>query len=238
MISQNTSFLLFAIFLLRAAALPGPLRVASIFSSITSELDNISLGDCSLRGLELPISDTKDKLPEPSPHLDLKYITFGRGTQNYSCSSSESLHHSNEPSTPVAIGAAATLFDASCIASQSLPLLHELPAVIGQTPLKSLALMIEALTLSTNTSNLIIGEHYFNAMGDPFFDLKMSGSDTWLAGKKDASVSAPTRVSHASGKNETDVPWLKLDCKDCNGVKVRHTFPYGLSTTSRHGTNK
>ncbi|KAJ5388083.1 hypothetical protein N7509_010624 [Penicillium cosmopolitanum] len=79
--------------------------------------------------------------------------------------------------------------------------------------------MAEALTLTTNSSNLIIGEHYFNAAGDPFFDLSMSGSDAWMACKKDASVSAPTRVSRISGKDESDVPWLKLDCKDCKGVK-------------------
>lgn len=206
--------------LLEVSALPGPLRLASIFSHITTELDNISLGNCSLKEVTLPTNYTKINLPEPSPHLDLKYIALGRGTQNYSCFATESSHSSKMSSTPVAVGAVATLFDASCIASQSMTLLHELPTIIGQTPLGSLTLMVEALTLSTNSSNLIIGEHYFNAAGDPFFDLSMSGSDNWMACKKDASVNAPTRVSRVSGKDESDVPWLKLDCKDCKGIRV------------------
>lgn len=216
-----TFLILLSTCFLEACALPGPLRLASTFSRIATELDTITLGNCSLQGIELPINYAKVKLPEPSPHLSLRYITIGRGTQNYSCSSTDTSHHSKKPSTPIAIGAAATLFDVSCIASQSVTLLHELPAVVGHTPLSSLAFMVEALTLSTNTSNLIIGEHYFNTAGDPFFDLKMSGSDAWMAAKKDASVNAPTRASHTPGKDKSDVPWLKLDCKNCKGVKVR-----------------
>ncbi|CAI7564180.1 unnamed protein product [Penicillium manginii] len=216
-----TPLILLTTCLLGASALPGPLRLASTFSRITTELDNISLGNCSLQNVTLPMNYTKIKLPEPSSHLDLKYIALGRGTQNYSCSSTEGSHSSKKSAIPVAVGAVATLFDASCIASQSVTLLHELPAVIAQTPLGSFALMVEALVLTTNSSNLIIGEHYFDAAGDPFFDLSMSGSKDWMACKKDASVSAPTRVSRISGKNESDVPWLKLDCKDCKGVKLR-----------------
>ncbi|KAJ5596515.1 hypothetical protein N7450_002973 [Penicillium hetheringtonii] len=202
-----------------AFALPGPLRLASTFSEITAELQNITLGNCSLKGVDLPIKNTKIKLPGPSPHLDLKYVVLGRGTQNYSCSSSEFARHPKKSSTPKATGAVATLFDASCLASQSLNLLHEFPAMMGHTTLGSLAFLAEALALSTKTSNLIIGEHYFNAAGDPFFDLRSSGSDTWIVSKKDASVKAPARVLRPSGKNDSDVPWLKLDCKDCKGVK-------------------
>ncbi|KAJ5983713.1 hypothetical protein N7481_005812 [Penicillium waksmanii] len=225
--------------LLGVSALPGPLRLASTFSRITTEFDNISLGNCSLNIVTLPMNYTKTKLPEPSPHLDLKYIALGRGTQNYSCSSTESSHSSKKSATPVAVGAVATLFDASCIASQSVMLLHELPAVIAQTPLGSFALMVEALTLTTNSSNLIIGEHYFNTAGDPFFDLNMSGSDAWMECKKDASVSAPTRVSRISGKDESNVPWLKLDCKDCKGIKevYRVMTVGGVAPTTCAGQN-
>ena len=203
-----------------AFALPGPLRLASTFSEITTELQHITLGNCSLKDVELPINDTKVNLPEPSPHLDLKYVVIGRGTQNYSCNFGESVHHPKKSSTPKATGAVATLFDASCIASQSSSLLHEFPAIMGHTTLGSLAFLAETLALSTKTSNLIIGEHYFNAAGDPFFDLRLSGSDTWIVSKKDASVNAPTRRSQPFGKEGSDVPWLKLDCKDCKGVKV------------------
>lgn len=214
-------------------AIPGPLRLAATFSRISNELDHISLGNCSLKDVTLPLNDTKAKLPSPSPGLNLKYIALGRGTQNYSCPSSTDSHQSRDASKPVAIGAAATLFDASCLASTSISLLHELPAVIGRAPLGSLAFLAELLGLTTNSSSLIIGEHYFNAAGDPYFDLKLSGSDTWIITKKDTSVTAPKRVSHIDGDNgDDDVAWLKLGLKDGHGIKVRTELVLGICCPS------
>lgn len=205
--------------------LPGPLRLAATFSRISNELDHISLGNCSLANVTLPLNDTKARLPDPSSGLNLKYISLGRGTQNYSCPSSTDSHQSPDTSKPVATGAAAILFDASCIASVYISLLHEMPAVIGSAPLGSLALLAEILSYTTNSSNLIIGEHYFNAAGDPYFNLKLSGSDTWIITKKDASVTAPKRVSHIAGDNgDQDVAWLKLGLKDGHGIKVRAEY--------------
>lgn len=206
------------------SVLPGPLRLAATFSRISNELDHISLGNCTLANASLPLNDTKKELPKPSTGLKLKYIALGRGTQNYSCPSSTNSHYSRETNEPVATGAAATLFDASCIASMSLTLLHEMPAVIGQAPLGSVALLGELLSVTTNSSNLIIGEHYFDAAGDPYFSLKLSGSDTWMSTKKDASTMAPKRVSRITGDNgDQDVAWLKLSSKEGHGVKVRYT---------------
>ncbi|KAJ5089676.1 hypothetical protein N7532_008360 [Penicillium argentinense] len=213
------TFLFLFIGIAEVLSLSEPLRLVSAFSHITGELDKLSLGNCSLKGLELPLNHTKTRLPGPSSHLSLKFVAIGRGTQNYSCSSSETSSHPKKSSTPVATGAAATLFDASCLASQSLTLLHEFPAAIGHISPGSLAFMAEALTLITNTSELIIGEHYFNTAGDPFFDLSMSGLDMWIDAKKKASVNAPTRVSRSSGKDESDVPWLKLGCKNCKDIQ-------------------
>lgn len=96
-----------------------------------------------------------------------------------------------------------------------------MPVVIGGTPLGSLALLAELLSHTTNSSDLIIGEHYFNAAGDPFFNLKMSGSDAWMVTKKDASVTAPKRVSHIADDNgDEDVAWLKLSSTDGHIIKV------------------
>ncbi|GLI78401.1 hypothetical protein PoHVEF18_006715 [Penicillium ochrochloron] len=202
------------------SVLPGPLRLAATFSRISDELDGISLGNCSLANIALPLGDTKVKLPNPSPGLNLKYVALGRGTQNYSCPSSTDSHEARDTSEPVATGAAATLFDASCIASTSISLLHEMPVVIGRAPLGSVALLAELLSHTTNSSDLIIGEHYFNAAGDPFFNLKLSGSDSWIITKKDASVTAPRKVSHIAGVNgDDDVAWLKLGFKDGHGIK-------------------
>ncbi|CEO60316.1 hypothetical protein PMG11_04948 [Penicillium brasilianum] len=213
--------LLMAVMLVDATSvLPGPLRLAATFSRISDELDHMSLGNCNLANANLPLNDTKVKLPNPSSNMNLKYIVLGRGTQNYSCPSSSSSHNSRKTSKPTATGAVATLFDASCIASKSLTLLHEMPVFIGRTPLGSLALLAELLTHTTNSSDLVIGEHYFNAAGDPFFSLTLSGSNAWMVSKKDASVTAPKRVSHIAGDNgDEDVAWLKLSSTDGHDIK-------------------
>lgn len=213
----QTLMLLLAIRLAGAAALSDPLRLATTFSHIASELDHINLGNCSLADADLPLNDTKVELPGPSSHLTLKYVALGRGTQNYSCPSTNA--SCRNTTAPTATGAAATLFDASCLASTSTTLLHEIPALTGRTPLGSLAFMAEILSSTTNTSDLIIGEHYFDAAGDPFFDLRLGGSNTWMIAKKNASVTAPTRV-YSSPDESKDVPWLKLGRKDGNGISV------------------
>lgn len=197
-------------------SLPGPLRLAATFSRISNELDHISLGNCSLSSAVLPLNGTAIKLPRPSNGLNLKYIAIGRGTQNYTCENSTS------SAVPVSVGAAATLFDASCIASQSLTLLHEMPAVIGETPTGSLAFLAQLLSHTTNSSDLILGEHYFNAAGYPVLDLRLSGTHDWVVATKNASVDAP-QISSSTCQN---VAWLELDREsgNCsgNGIEVSH----------------
>lgn len=208
---------LLAVRLAAVTALPDSLRLLTTFSQIVNELDNISLGNCSMAGADLPLNNTKVELPHPSSNLTLKYIALGRGTQNYTCPSTSAT--SRNVSTPTATGAAAMLFDASCLASTSMTLLHEVPAIIGRAPLASLPFMAEVLGATTSTPNLILGEHYFDANGDPFFNLRMSGSDAWMSAKKNASVSAPAR-EYSSDTERKDVAWLQLESKKGNGIKV------------------
>ncbi|CAI7629042.1 unnamed protein product [Penicillium bialowiezense] len=187
---------------------PNPLALASSFTHIYHQLDSIHLGNCSLDNATLPLSETKTPLPDPSTNLTLKYVALGRGTQNYTCPSNSS---SNPKSTvkPEATGAVATLFDASCLAAASGPLLHEVPALVSTTSLGSLAFMAALVAQGTRSTNLIIGEHYFNGQGDPVFDLRLSGSDSWIATTKKAAVPAPNSTLGTSD----DVPWLKLGYK-------------------------
>ncbi|KGO77795.1 Protein of unknown function DUF3455 [Penicillium italicum] len=194
--------------------LPHPLALASSFSQIYHQLDNINLGNCSLTNVSLSLSETKPPLPAPSTNMTLKYVALGRGTQNYTCPSNGSSNF-NTTIVPKATGAAATLFDASCIASSSLSLLHEVPAIISATPLESLAFMAAIVAQGTRSTNLIIGEHYFNTAGDPVFDMALSGSQSWVATSKIASASAPKSTSGSS----SDVPWLKLGYKKGNGIR-------------------
>ncbi|KAJ5173071.1 hypothetical protein N7492_005664 [Penicillium capsulatum] len=203
-----------------AHVLPGPLRLADTFSHIAKDLDHINLGKCSLEGITLPLNKTKVKLPKPSSHLDLKHVVIGRGTQNYTCPSSGMSTKLRRDTSPEATGAAAALFDASCIAAASPNILHELPAVLGKAPLGSLVFLSEILSRTTTTSELIIGEHYFNSDGEPLFNLGLSDGDSWLIAKKNSSVEAPTRVTSPSREsNIQDVPWLKLGYNKGKGLK-------------------
>lgn len=225
--TQTLSLFLGLVVVGTAFSLPGPLSLATTFSQIANDLDDISLGSCSLKGIELPLNNTKVKLPNPSPKLNLKYVAIGRGTQNYSCPSSGSSSKSRRDTTPEATGAVATLFDASCLASTSTNLLHELPAVVGKAPLGPLAFLAEILSSSTNTTDLIIGEHYFNSDGEPVFDLGLADGNAWMVAKKNASVDAPKRESNTSKSDAIkDVPWLKLDYKKGKGLKVRTSWLY------------
>ncbi|KAJ5899631.1 hypothetical protein N7495_004375 [Penicillium taxi] len=191
-----------------------PLQFATMFARISDELDHMSLGNCNLSAAALPVNNTKVKLPTPSSSLNLKYVALGRGTQNYSCSTS------NSSAKPVAVGAAAALFDASCLASASMTLLHEVPAVIRRTSLGSLAFMAEMLSLTTNKTDLIIGEHYFDASGDPYFDLRLGGANAWMVATKKASVDAPIKDANScSNVSSEDVAWLELERKTGNGVE-------------------
>ncbi|CAI7656608.1 unnamed protein product [Penicillium glandicola] len=194
--------------------LPHPLALASTFSHIYHQLDNINLGNCSLKNVSLSLNATKSALPVPSTNLTLKYVALGRGTQNYTCPSNAT-SKSKTTIQPTAVGAAATLFDASCIASSSLALLHEVPAIISATPLGSLAFMASLVAQGTRSTNLIIGEHYFNAGGDPVFDMGLSGSNSWIDASKTASTPAPDSTSGSCG----DVPWLKLGYKNGTGIQ-------------------
>ncbi|KAJ5776650.1 uncharacterized protein N7511_001661 [Penicillium nucicola] len=201
------------------SAIPHPLAYAASFSLISRELDLINLGNCSIANAYLPLADTKTKLPDPSKNLTLKYVALGRGTQNYSCPTSNASSNLKATAKPFATGAAATLFDASCLASSSGAILHQLPAMMSNVPLGSIAFMAALLGQGTKSTDLIIGEHYFNAGGDPVFDLSLSGSPSWIVAKKDAAVSAP--ASEPSANQTGNVPWLKLGHKDgCNIKEV------------------
>jgi hypothetical protein len=126
----------------------------------------------------------------------LKYITLGRGIQNYTCASASSV--------PVAIGAVATLFDITPIAYSPLtsPLLTTLPSSAVYLPISALRIP---------SSNMeVLGKHYFDIDGTPVFDLFNEGDR--LVAKKVAAVPAPADASKGPAGTGA-VAWLKLDDK-------------------------
>ncbi|PKX99187.1 DUF3455 domain-containing protein [Aspergillus novofumigatus IBT 16806] len=185
------------------------------FVKITKELDGIQVGNCADINPTIPLCDTKPALPAPSHGMKLKFVALGRGTQNYTCSLSD------KSTSPVAIGAVATLFDASCLASHNSAILHGLPSAMSKVSTDALGLfaMLLGQMTSRTSSGLILGEHYFTGTGAPMFDLRIGGHKDWLQAKKGSSVPAPSQVSSHSKDGEDNVPWLKLGFADGLGIR-------------------
>ncbi|KAI0377459.1 hypothetical protein F5Y04DRAFT_178497 [Hypomontagnella monticulosa] len=145
------------------------------------------------------MAEAPSPLEPPSPGLTLKHVAIGRGTQNYTCDTT------NATAVPVAVGAVATLFNASCVASTYPDLLQVLP---------KLALQFD-LTPQENTrmgpTNLIIsGHHFFTNNTTPFFNLDTAQYQIGEAGcAKDSQTDAPADAP--KGKNgDKAVAWLRL----------------------------
>uniref|UniRef100_L2FV45 Protein CASP n=1 Tax=Colletotrichum fructicola (strain Nara gc5) TaxID=1213859 RepID=L2FV45_COLFN len=145
------------------------------------------------------ISPAED-LPPPSAGLTLKHVAIGRGTQNYTCDTS------NATAVPVATGAKATLFNASCVAAMYPDLLEKLPSVSMQFNLTD----SDDQQRLGPSSLAISGHHIFPTTGVPFFQLATDGveiGDAWCA--KNSSIAAPTMAAKGQ-QGEGAVPWLKL----------------------------
>ncbi|KAF7167529.1 hypothetical protein CNMCM5623_000853 [Aspergillus felis] len=185
------------------------------FVKITEALDGIQVGNCVEVNTTLPLCDTEPALPAPSHGLKLRFVALGRGTQNYTCSSSDG------SASPVAVGAAATLFDASCLVSNSPTIFHELPSAMSKVSTDALGLFAVLLGQMTSrtSSGLILGEHYFTSTGDPMFDLRIGGHRDWIQAKKGSSVPAPSQLSSHSRDGGHNVPWLKLGFADGLGIR-------------------
>jgi hypothetical protein len=166
-------------------------------------LDGSSITDCDVSGAQLPLDKTNPQLPPPSAGLHAKYIVIGRGTQNYTCATGD------KTAVPESVGAVATLYDISCIASKDSDIQHNLATDAEKIDKDGLSDFADVARLATGI-NLIKGFHYFDETGTPFFDLRQGSSQDWLA---------------TSGKKEAPSPngavdWLKLGRKDSHGLQV------------------
>ncbi|RDW61038.1 hypothetical protein BP6252_12421 [Coleophoma cylindrospora] len=148
----------------------------------------------------LPTTGDATELPSPAANMTLKFAAVGRGIQNYTCAASNS--------TPVALGAVATLFDGTSLASTNEAALNALPAAAVYGPVPNTSLTIHGNTLA------MLGHHYFDATGAPTFDLSAFGD--LLVGKKLASVNAPATADPGPAKTGA-VAWLQL--QDAGGSK-------------------
>ncbi|CAN8095795.1 unnamed protein product [Discula destructiva] len=168
---------------------------------------------CDLSNAVLPV-DTPNALPAVTEGLTLKHVAIGRGTQNYTCDLS------NSTAVPSAVGAVATLFNASCIAATFPDLLAMLPRVALAFDLPdSSAYTSNLVPTSTNArlapgNYMISGHHYFLTTSTPFFNLDTSNGQLGAAPcAKNATQPAPAAA--ATGQDgEKAVAWLKLKTVD------------------------
>ncbi|CAK7264131.1 hypothetical protein SEPCBS119000_000842 [Sporothrix epigloea] len=152
-------------------------------------------------------------LPPPSAGLVLKHVAIGRGTQNYTCDAG------NATAAPVAIGALATLFNASCLAAAYPDVLDLLPRVVLQFNLTNND--ITAMSTRLFPTNLkLSGHHYFKTTTTPFFNLDTPTTHIGeIPCAKNNTQKAPSVIAHdpeADNRGqggEAAVPWLKLVAK-------------------------
>jgi Protein of unknown function (DUF3455) len=165
---------------------------------------------CPLNNVPPPVNNPSAPLNAPSPGLSLKFVALGRGTQNYTCS------NANSTDTPTAIGAVATLYDASCLATLNINLLNGIPPILLEIPSGETADIITALDqiASPGGVSFVLAQHYFVTDTTPFFDFRPFGNPDWIEAKKLQSVAAPP------GSVPGSVPWLQLGYVAGYGINV------------------
>ncbi|KAB8294892.1 hypothetical protein EYC80_006852 [Monilinia laxa] len=131
----------------------------------------------------------------PAPTGTLAYVALGRGIQNYTCSAIGA--------TPAAIGAVASLYDATEFAKCDGTTFTQFPNIAVYTNLPS--------SSSASFMGLkALGKHFFDASGTPTFDL--SAVSKILYATKTGDIAAPINAS--PGPADTGaVDWLSLAAK-------------------------
>ncbi|KAJ5332841.1 hypothetical protein MYU51_008969 [Penicillium brevicompactum] len=146
------------------------------------------------------------------------YVALGRGTQNYTCADSTS------SSTPVAAGAVARLYDATCIAANYPSLLEKLPKLAYKITLPT------SDDASFPLSNIdLLGHHFFYDATTPEFNLNTTPKKQHgiVMTKKGGSIDAPT---NAFAGEYGAVAWLYLTSTD--GTVGNYKSVYRVDTAA------
>ncbi|KAI5808000.1 hypothetical protein DFH27DRAFT_291544 [Peziza echinospora] len=187
------------------------LPVAGNTKNILGNLVDNLTPTCKLEKAILPLGTGTVKL-SGAGSLALKLVVLGRGTQNYTCADS------TENSKPVANGALATIYDASCFAVNAPAFLHILPQILLHTP--------NAIPYDVFPK---IGTHFFHPdASTPVFDVVnpiVSTKSGLFVGKKAENIPAPTDANAGIAPDAYGaVDWLKLVPKEgvvtASGAKI------------------
>ncbi|KAL2820659.1 hypothetical protein BJX63DRAFT_379854 [Aspergillus granulosus] len=186
-------------------------RVSRHISRVEDIFDN-SLS-CNPSTITLP--SFASGLPTPTDGQRPLYVALGRGTQNYTCATSTA------DSEPVAVGAVARLYNATCYAANFPDMIELLPAIAYRMRLPS----DESSPMAPANLNLI-GHHFFEGKV-PVFNLDTTPQRQLGIAKvkKDADLEAPETA--IQGRNGA-VAWLYLSAT--NGTIGRFTGVYRVDT--------
>lgn len=164
---------------------------------------------CDLDGLDsviLPVANPA--LPSPGEGLFLASIVIGRGVQNYTCGN-------DSTAAPVANGAIAILYEASCIAMDDPDVLASLPAQALALPLPNDPeedLMCGAQPLER------AGHHFFNSAKTPTFDFTETGDEELGLGLVTVNQRSP------APDPANAVPWLFLTRVDGSDGPIQSIY--------------
>ncbi|KAL8733100.1 MAG: hypothetical protein Q9166_002292 [cf. Caloplaca sp. 2 TL-2023] len=181
-----------------------PEAIRSYYTAVSDRLSSLppktlSTLTSSSCNIATPSMPTIPDLPPVSEGLSLYHVAVGRGTQNYTC-------EQDPNAIPVAAGANATLYNATCISSLA-------PLVLAKIPASALLLPTpEGDAHLFPAQAFVSGQHYFTG-STPTFNLHTATHNygiqfTSLLSK----VPVPEKMQ--AGQMGTDgskpVPWLKL----------------------------
>ncbi|PNY24440.1 Malate dehydrogenase [Tolypocladium capitatum] len=161
---------------------------------------------CDVSRAQMPAG--VDGLPPPAEGLTLRHVAVGRGTQNYTCRTGK------EDAAPLAVGAVATLFNATCIAALYPDLLGRIPSMAVHFNLSD----AERLGPSAMPRS---GVHYFADSSTPFFDLDTPALGIGRAPcAKNGTADAPSTAA-VGQRGDKAVAWLRLTAKQgaTNGIR-------------------
>lgn len=190
--------------------------------SLSLEVSNIPI-HVPARSLQTFQADhLLDATELPITSLPLAYVAIGRGIQNYSCSAVGAV--------PVAIGAIATLYDATSIATSDMSTLNSIPGLAVDVAEEG----NDCFQLPAANRNLpVLGNHFFLADGTPTFDLGPVGKSIEAA--KNASVAAPTSAPIGPAGTGA-VAWLFLTAKPAPYTSVGLAAVYRVETAGGNPT--
>jgi len=168
----------------------------------------------------LPLSGDATELPAPVGTF--QYAAIGRGIQNYSCVA--------VGATPISIGAIATLYDATSLATSDLAAYNALPGLAVNVPEDG----TNCFKLPAANKNLpLLGNHLFLADGTPSFFLTAVSKQIEAA---KISAIAPPAAAPTGPAGTGAVTWLQLTAKPAPYVSVGLSEVYRVETAGGNAT--